>query len=739
MCRLLSGFTTLLRALLGAGGLIFLLGPLLQPDLFGSPYLGLTGSGLVIGLIVHAALRPGLSADEPGKQSKKPNSGTSAEQYPDHGWTSHDAESSYRDLLERQSNLVLKRDSRGLLTYVNQAFCDAFGVTVQKVIGTAFSPTVIEEENDNSETSYAVHRVRRFTQRLETAAGPRWFAWEECSSPGGPGGGAEILLVGRDITEERNTAGMLAQARQHAEAESLAKSRFLAAFSLEIRQHFEIIIGMSDRMRFELPPEQESQARQIREAGRSVLDLVDQVIDLSRLESGAAQAGAAAFDLETCLQTAVERLACVAYDKGLELGWTIDGAVPRTMAGDEERVRRLLLNLVSYAIDSTGHGVLVRATMGPARGDRQSISIRLEGAGWPEQAESIPRLDLSRRYARVMGGTLILEPAPGDAPAISLELPLPIGGAAPAMREGERGAFPTRVLICSSLQIEAQVLVAELRAAGAHVTTVCSNDTESAIEAAAGEGDGFDIVIVDSATSPEVAAVLLACAKEKSTRGRVRGCVLTTARQIQQLDPFRAAGFEDHLVRPVSRSSLRTLLGMQEGAGKKVAQATPLQPPCRDVGTRFVGRRILIAEDNAINARLIQCMVHQAGCTSLLVESGRTAVDVLRGSLEGKGPSIDLVLMDVHMPDVDGLAAAREIRRLADDLPGGSELGRRFPPLIAITAGAFAEDRQRCLDAGMDDYLAKPFSWPEFQALLDRWLAPGPDADSGREANIHAA
>src|SRR5690606_35763627 len=226
----------------------------------------------------------------------------------------------------------------------------------------------------------------------------------------------------------------------------------------------------------------------------------------------------AAFDLETCLQAVVERLACVAYDKGLELGWTIDGGVPRTMAGDEERVRRLLLNLVSQAIESTGHGgVLVRAAMGLARGDRRSASIRLEGAGWPEQAESIPRLDLSRRYARVMGGTLILDPGPGDAPAFSLELPLPIGGAAPAIREAERGAFPTRVLICSSLQIEVQVLVAELRAAGAHVTTVCGIDAESAIEAAAGEGDGFDIVIVDIATSPEVAAVLLACARERST------------------------------------------------------------------------------------------------------------------------------------------------------------------------------------------------------------------------------
>jgi len=149
----------------------------------------------------------------------------------------------------------------------------------------------------------------------------------------------------------------------------------------------------------------------------------------------------------------------------------------------------------------------------------------------------------------------------------------------------------------------------------------------------------------------------------------------------------------------------------------------------------LAGKRILIAEDDTINARLIQCMVHRAGCRSVIATTGQAAVDAVRASLQGKRPRIDLVLMDVHMPDLDGLAAAQQIRRLTDDLTSRAQLPAKRPPLIAITANAFPEDRQICLDAGMDDYLAKPFSWPEFNALLARWLSDDHSngEDTGRD------
>ncbi len=142
-----------------------------------------------------------------------------------------------------------------------------------------------------------------------------------------------------------------------------------------------------------------------------------------------------------------------------------------------------------------------------------------------------------------------------------------------------------------------------------------------------------------------------------------------------------------------------------------------------------IGARVLVAEDNPINARLAQCMLQRAGCIPVLVETGRAAIDAVRKSVEGTGPQIDLVLMDVHMPDLDGLTAAREIR-LLDQVTGQTETGRKSPPLIAVTANAFAEDRAMCLTAGMDDYLSKPFSWPELHAMLTRWLPRSDDGGS---------
>lgn len=142
-----------------------------------------------------------------------------------------------------------------------------------------------------------------------------------------------------------------------------------------------------------------------------------------------------------------------------------------------------------------------------------------------------------------------------------------------------------------------------------------------------------------------------------------------------------------------------------------------------------IGARVLVAEDNPINARLAQCMLQRAGCIPVLVETGRAAIDAVRKSVEGTGPQIDLVLMDVHMPDLDGLTAARDIR-LLDQVTGQPEAGRRSPPLIAVTANAFAEDRAMCLAAGMDDYLSKPFSWPELHAMLTRWLPRSDDTGS---------
>lgn len=184
----------------------------------------------------------------------------------------------------------------------------------------------------------------------------------------------------------------------------------------------------------------------------------------------------------------------------------------------------------------------------------------------------------------------------------------------------------------------------------------------------------------------------------------------------------RAMGGEIAVESEAGRGSAFTFelpVGIHDGS-PALAAAPPMASEMPSGGAPS-GLRVLIAEDNPINALLAQCMVRRAGCASLLVEDGRAAVEALEHCLNGTGPAIDLVLMDVHMPVLDGLQAAREVRRFCARLPG-SDRGRSCPPLIAVTASAFPEDRKKCLEAGMNDYLSKPFSWLEFQALLARWL-----------------
>lgn len=355
------------------------------------------------------------------------------------------------------------------------------------------------------------------------------------------------------------------------------------------------------------------------------------------------------------------------------------------------------------------------------------------------QSDSILELDAERHLAFVNRAfcDVTVECGPGQAPAFTLALPLPLDAATATPSPKEHHVPPVRTLICSSLKIEAKALAAELSLAGARVTVIDCDQMESAISQTVNASEAFDLVLVDGAIGPDLAAVLLACAKEQSTGRRVRGCVLVTGRQVEQLDAFRIAGMQEYLVRPVRRSSLRALLG----SCNRSEDEHPTTP--RRIGNPADGPapgcHVLIAEDDPINARLAQCMAHRAGCTTTLVETGRAAVDAVRSSLEGRGPAIDLVLMDLHMPDLDGIAAARTLRVVSDRSQGQAATGRSCPPLIAMTANAFSEARRSCLAAGLDDYLAKPFTWAEFQAVLSRWLPGSRHPSTSSDPRHHAA
>lgn len=731
MLRQLKLLAPHLPAVIASGGSGFLIGVLLTPDLSGLWNAGFAFAGLLAGFVIHSALQPASRRASLLRDQ--------LERLHDLKWEVRESEARYRDLLDRQSDVILRRDPRGALTFVNRAFCNTFGVSADDVIGTTFAPAVLEQEETDSVQDTVPRRIRRFVQRMETANGPRWFAWEECRAASDRAEASEVQYVGRDITEQRAASAMLALAREQAEAANRAKSRFLAAMSHEIRTPMNGIIGMTDLLlATQLSPEQKTYAAAIDESARMLLVLIDEILDFSKIEAGKLELSMASFDLESCLQDVVELLAPNAYKKELEIALTIDASVPRRVVGDETRIRQVLLNLVGNAVKFTDQGgVLVGVSAADSNSKQVRIAIRVEDTGIGLDADTAASLfgefeqgdwagrgrpagtglglAISRRLARAMGGDISVESGRELGSAFTFELPLRIDLAQKAPTECATAARPMRILISTGLQIESAALAAELRRLGGYVEVCSWKGAETRVAQAVKSGESFDLLIVD-AVAPETASELIDRARKVAPE--VRGCVLITAQERPRLNAFRSAGFDSYLVRPVRRSSLSALVVGHERLNETHKDEGRLADP--PASHTRMGLSVLIAEDNPVNAKLAECMVRRAGCRSLLVNNGRAAVETIMRSIEGDGAEVDLVLMDLHMPDMDGMEAVREIRKLYSSQPAANQVA--CPPLIAVTANAFPEDRKRCLEAGFDDYLAKPFSWSDFEAMLARWF-----------------
>jgi signal transduction histidine kinase/DNA-binding response OmpR family regulator len=593
---------------------------------------------------------------------------------------------------------------------------------------------------------------------LATIEGPRWFTIEEHTVADAEGNGFEVQTIGRDVTEQRAFEVQLAEARDEAQSANRAKSRFLAAMSHEIRTPMNGILGMAGLLNeTTLTPEQQTYTQAIDQSARTLLQLIDEILDFSKIEAGKLELHKGAFALDGCVQGTVELLSRKAHEKDLEIAWTVDPNLPLRLIGDEARVRQVLLNLIGNALKFTDRGgILVSLVLLERRGSKAKVAIRVKDTGiglspsaieavfaeFAKAEEPMARrrggtglgLTISRRLARAMGGDIRVESEPGRGATFTAELELDtIEGVGTVLSRAPRGSVPGRVLLAFDRLIERRALAVSLRDID---VTVDEADDLPAIEettAAARSGVPVDLVIVDSQADPDEAGQALAHARSVARGRSVRGIVLIDALARANLKTFRSIGFDAYLVRPVRPQSLLAQIGLRdatqalEGEGSARETVAAEQPV-----TQLGGRHVLIAEDNAINAMLAQRMLEKIGCTSVVAADGEQAVALVRQSLEGTAPAFDLVLMDVHMPKLDGLEAARVMRGIEREAGGR---GRMLPPIVAVTANAFPEDRRRCLEAGLDDYLAKPFDRAELEALIARhWQAAAPAAGGNQAA-----
>ena len=665
------------------------------------------------------------------------------EQLQDLRWELRDNDTRYRELLDSLDDMIIRRDAIGNLTFVNRAFCRAFAIDARDCLGKPWTAPVVATDELQSATH---NSTRRYCQKITLPAGERWIEWQEHSVPVPGSCASEQQFVGRDVTQRRRYEADLCHARDAALSANRAKSRFLATMSHEIRTPMNGILGMASLLEdTSLSREQTTYTRAIDQSARNLLSLIDEILDFSKIEAGKLVLLNEPFSIAHTIQSAVELLAPRAHEKKLDIAALIDRDVPKVVVGDPARVRQILLNLISNAVKFTDRGgISVSVSVARSSSDqplRIVFAVEDTGIGLSksdmtslfaefEQADVAAQrrdggtglgLAISKRLARAMGGDIAVESQLGRGSTFRFELPLPASLSTPPDEpnpDGD-GATVPRVLLAFDRPKERASLAASLEAAGVPAVQVCPADAVNAIERAAAAGRPFDRIIVDEASSPDAMGTLLTRARELLPERPVRGIVLVNVLARAGLAPYRKKGFDSYLMRPVRPASLLEQIGLGTQPPvsvphqQKPSDADNVVVPSHDaIGPKLL-KTVLLAEDNAINALLATKVLEREGYQVTPAITGFAAIEAVRQTLEPGGRPFDLILMDIFMPGMDGVEAASEIKSLH---PGGN-----CPPIIALTANAFAEDRQRYLDLGLDDYLAKPFDRAAMTALLTRW------------------
>lgn len=522
----------------------------------------------------------------------------------------------------------------------------------------------------------------------------------------------------QDAEERIRSLAEAQQARAAAEAASRAKSRFLAMVSHEVRTPLNGILGMTDLLRdTALTPEQTTYVGAVKTSGETLLSLIEEILDFSKIEAGRIELATAPFGLIGLVEGVVELLAPRAQAKGLEIAALVDERLPERLVGDAARLRQVLLNLAGNAVKFTEAGGL--AIVVEPGGAPNEVSFRVcdTGIGIAEDAHArifgeFEQADLtstrrfggtglglaiSQRIVERMGSRIAVDSRPGAGATFRFAIALPRAhdGAAPSFAAPDLGG--QSVLFVARSVIEAPLLAGRLRRWGASVRLVPGGDGARAALAA----QRWDALIVDYGVGADTAISLARAAGSVARR-----IVLVSPGDRHDLGVLKEAGFSSYLVKPVRAVSLAARFGREIEATAFAEAEDERAPLARATSARL---SVLVAEDNEINALLARALLVKLGHAPTMVENGAAAVAAWRAA-RAAGAPYDLVLMDLHMPDMDGMEAARRIR--------ADEAEARRTPIIALTANAFTEDREACLAAGMDGFLTKPLDVERLAAAL---------------------
>jgi two-component system sensor histidine kinase/response regulator len=684
-----------------------------------------------------------------------------------------DSEERFRSTFENAAVGIGHRHLNGRFLRVNQKFCNILGYPRDELLqrtGLGITHPDDLAAGVDLEQALLCGESPGFTlekRYLHRDGSPVWVELSVSLQRDGAGKPDYFIGIVQDISERKRLEGELRQAKEAAEAANRAKDEFLANVSHEIRTPMNAIIGMTELvLDTPLDEGQRQDLKTVKSAADSLLGVINDLLDFSKIEAGKVELVSADFSLREAVGDTLRALAVRAHKKGLELIYQVQPEVPDALIGDAGRLRQVLLNLVGNAVKFTDEGEVVMdvgiLSETPSRSwDAREVGLRFSvrdtGIGIPpDQQERIFRafeqedtsttrryggtglgLTIAARLVALMGGTITVDSAPGRGSTFAFTArfsqqshpPVPI----PSHPPDPSGArlHNLRVLVVDDNTTNRQILAEWLRVWQMESTAVA--DGMAAMDAlwhGAANGQPYALVLLDARMPNADGLTVASMIRERAELAATRIILLTSGERPGDPARIRELRIDTQLLKPVQQDDLLEtiyrVMSRPQGSFPRWASSMSRPQAITTPVPAAIPLQIVVAEDNDLSAQVLEQSLVRQGHRVRLASTGREALAL---AVHG---GFDLLLLDVHMPELDGFQVVQAIRQ-RESIEGG------HLPIIALTARSRKEDRERCLAAGMDDFQTKPIRPAELLAAIDRVLRSKSSRPSRSQDLIDAA